>query len=126
MVDNYGEIAQKERAKAKILQGGMAMQKYEAQKNVNRHLEVINKTKATHETMRWREPAPTYAFSKQKGKIVQAELAVNLDNSYINNRLVNIVAERRSHLVSDAYLPGWRVAQGKSVFYLCAIIDLTA
>jgi hypothetical protein len=108
-----GAFARKERSKTKVFQGGMAMQKYEAQKHVNRHLEVIQNTKATKETNRWRDPAPTYAFAKQKGKIVQQEQAVNIDNSYINKRLVEIVAERRSHLVSDAYLPGWRVAQGK-------------
>jgi hypothetical protein len=108
----YGEVADRERRRGKGFAGGIAMQKYEAYRNIAQHLSNINRTSPTQETSGWRVPRPGYAFGKQKGRLVQQEQVINRDNKFINSRLINIVGENRANIKSEGFSPGWRIGQG--------------
>ncbi len=97
------------------LQGNLANQKYEASRNIERHLKIISgEIQPTWETSRWRKYQADYTFHKQKGRMVVDERRVNIDNQFLSDRIHDIVTERRQE-GTHQYAPGWRVGRGKIV-----------
>jgi hypothetical protein len=96
--------------------GNIANQKYEATKNIERHLRITTETPATWETSRWRRYEPNFNFHKQKGRLVQAEKRINLDNKFLSERIEEIVEEDRQHATVE-YAPGWRVGRGNHLVF---------
>lgn len=95
------------------LVGNLANQKYEATRNIERHVMITSgQIQATWETSRWRREQNDYNFHKQKGRLVEAERRVNLDNNFLNERINEIVTEDR-RTGTHEYAPGWRVGRGE-------------
>eukprot|EP01039_Chlorochromonas_danica_P012110 gene12110-13762_t len=94
------------------LQGNLANQKYEASRNIERHLKIVSgDVPPTWETSRWRKDQGDYHFHKQKGRMVVEERRVNIDNQYMSERIHTIVNENRQE-GTHQYAPGWRVGRG--------------
>ncbi len=96
----------------KTLVGNIANQKYEAINHVKRHLEIIKTASPTRETARWRDPPPSFKFSKAKGRYIEDEKRISRENQFMNERLYDIVSENR-RTNNHEHAPGWRVGGGK-------------
>lgn len=95
------------------LVGNLANQKYEASRNIERHLKITSgEINPTWETSRWRKGSADYHFQKQKGRMVEAERRINLDNQIMCERIGEIITEDRKGGTHE-YAPGWRVGRGK-------------
>lgn len=95
--------------KRRSLVGNIANQKYEASRNIERHIQIIHHTQPTPETTRWRSCHPYY-FMKQEGRLVVEEKLLNKDNAFINKRLHMLANENRQH--AHELAPGWRSGKG--------------
>lgn len=96
--------------KQKTLVGNIANQKYEASRNIERHIEIITNTQPTQETTRWKASQPYY-FMKQEGRLVVEERLRNKDNQLFNQRLHQLATERREPDARE-HAPGWRTGRG--------------
>lgn len=94
------------------LVGNIANQKYEASRNIERHIQIINHTSPSQETTRWKDSQPYY-FTKQEGRLVVDEKRLNEDNLLMNQRLHNVAAENRT-LQAHEHAPGWRAGKCES------------
>eukprot|EP01039_Chlorochromonas_danica_P003965 gene3965-4337_t len=101
------------KSKRRTLEGNIANQKYEAARNIERHLDIIHNTNATSETTDWRK-GKAYFFRKNEEGLIIQERKLNEENVLINDRLVKIQEEDRGKGVS--YAPGLQV--GKDGVYI--------
>lgn len=97
------------KSKRRTLEGNIANQKYEAARNIERHLDIIHNTNATPETTDWRK-GKAYFFRKNEEGLIIQERKLNEENVLINDRLVKIQDEDRGNGVS--YAPGLQVGKG--------------
>lgn len=89
----------------------MANQKYEINKLIQRHLQIVHHSSPSPETIRWKEgvPAKPIGCNFAKGKLHVD--AINDQNEYLSNRLFSIMNENREKR-STQYAPGWRTGLG--------------
>lgn len=104
--------------------GSLANQRYEINKFIQRHLEVVSHTPASHETTRWKEGTPAKPIGNPfvKSSIVVKQL--NRRNEALSSRLYTIMHEEREAR-SYQYAPGWRAGLGErmlSLLCVCCII----
>jgi hypothetical protein len=105
--------------------GSLANQKYEINKHIQRHLQVVSKTPPSHETTRWRggTPAKPIGSSFTRGKSAVYEMHTR--NEALSNRLYTIMHENREAR-SYEYAPGWRAGLGKhTITYWTGVINIT-
>ncbi len=87
--------------------------KYEATKNMKRHILVSTKTEASFETSRWREPGSDYKFAKQTGHQERLDKAIHKANLLLTQRMYDVVTEKREKRTTE-YAPGWRTGLCKN------------
>ena len=93
--------------------GSLANQKYEVNKNIQRHLHIINHSAPSHETTRWKAGTAVKPIGTNiaKGKLLVEE--INQRNEALSTRLFTIMNEQREAR-SYEFAPGWRTGLGKN------------
>jgi hypothetical protein len=94
--------------------GNAANQKYEAQKHILRHQDIVHHTEPSRETSRWREPTPDYHFKKNEGVEIRAKRKIIQENVHLSERM-NITVNEQRYSRTHEYAPGWRIGIGASV-----------
>ena len=92
--------------------GNAANQKYEAQRHILRHQDIVHGTEPSRETSRWREPAPNYHFKRNEGVQMRAKKKILQANELLSERMNTTVNEQR-YTRTHEYSPGWRIGIGK-------------
>lgn len=94
--------------------GSMANQRYEINKHIQRHLQVVQHTNASLETTRWKEGTPAKPIGNcySKNRLIVEE--INNRNEALSNRLFSIMHEQREAR-SYEHAPGWRAGLGKKI-----------
>jgi septation ring formation regulator EzrA len=97
--------------------GSLANQKYEVNKNIQRHLQIVHHSAPSLETTRWKEGVPKKPIGSNVAKEQQKLEAINEKNEMLGNRLFSIMNERREAR-SKAHMPGWRAGLGTTIDFV--------
>ena len=92
--------------------GSLANQKYEVNKNIQRHLKIIHNSVPSQETTQWKNEEPLKAVgsnNEARKKLSMEEITAR--NTALSNRLFGIMNEQREAR-SFEYAPGWRTGIG--------------